>query len=120
MALSPEQIEKRRRMIARRQHVNLRAVEHFRADAAGDVEPEDDRDDDEIVEVDLGEPGSSEATVSLHTGIGPRVRKPQKKRRCSKCLREGCRTDRCNASSPPELPPDEAPPAMSLLDVVDE
>lgn len=119
MALSPEQIEKRRRLIARRQHVNLRAVEHFRADAAGDVaEPEDDRDDDEIIEIDLGDPGSSEATVKLSPG-SVIVRKPQKKRRCSKCLREGCRADRCTATSPPEPPPEDAPPA-SLLDLVNE
>lgn len=120
MSLTEAQRAERRVLIHRRIDANLRSLERWRAEQ--EVEEEvvdvvDTFDGDELAEVDLG------ASPTAPVRVAPRIRRAEaKRRRCSKCSREGCRADRCTAlpSSLPEPEVEVAPPATEMPSILDE
>lgn len=120
MALSEAQRAGRRVLIHRRLGANHRGLERWRAEQeVDDVDEVVDTgdDDDGLAEVDLG------ASPTAPSRVAPRIRRAEaKRRRCSKCQREGCRADRCTAlpSSEPEREVEVAAPPSELPSILDE
>lgn len=120
MALSEAQRADRRVLIHRRLDANHRALERWRTEQEAEEVVDDGVDTfdgDDLAEVDLG------ASPTAPVRVAPRIRRAEaKRRRCSKCQREGCRADRCTAllSSMPEPEAEVAAPPSELPSILDD